>query len=154
VSSNTISNTLTSFCKAYDIKLMTFAEEYALSGGYWLLSAGDEVYSNRSSKVGSIGALMTSMDFKEFLNKKNIDRIYLSSKKEDGSVDLNKSLDLFQHKSEEEFEFMRSMIKDVHVNFKEHVMRYRKDKLTKDEVMLERIFNADIFVGQDAKDLG
>jgi serine protease SohB len=133
---------------------MTFAEEYALSGGYWLLSAGNEVYSNKSSKVGSVGALMTSMNFREFLDKNNIDRIYLSSKKQDGSIDLNKSLDLFQHKSEEEFEVLRNMIKDVHVNFKQHVLKYRKDRLTKDDVMLEKVFNADIFVGQDAKDIG
>lgn len=133
---------------------MTFAEEYALSGGYWLLSAGNEVYSNKSSKVGSVGALMTSMNFREFLDKNNIDRIYLSSKKQDGSIDLNKSLDLFQHKSEEEFEVLTKMIKDVHVNFKQHVLKYRKDKLTKDNVMLEKVFNADIFVGQDAKDIG
>lgn len=133
---------------------MTFAEEYALSGGYWLLSAGNEVYSNKSSKVGSVGVLMTSMNFREFLDKNNIDRIYLSSKKQDGSIDLNKSLDLFQHKSEEEFEIFKKMIKDVHVNIKQHVLKYRKDRLTKDNVMLEKVFNADIFVGQDAKDIG
>ena len=46
------------------------------------------------------------------------------------------------------------MIKDVHVNFKQHVLKYRKDRLTKDDVMLEKVFNADIFVGQDAKDIG
>lgn len=83
VSSNTMSSHITTFCKINNIKLFTFAENFALSGGYWLLCSGEEVYSYESSKVGSVGALMTAMDFQHFLEKKNIDRYHFTSKKDD-----------------------------------------------------------------------
>jgi ClpP class serine protease len=82
VSSNIIANHLTTFCGMNKLKLYTFAESYALSGGYWILCPGDEVYAYNSSKVGSIGAVMTSLDFKEFIEKRHIERIYLSSSNE------------------------------------------------------------------------
>jgi len=37
--------------------LYTFAEEFAYSGGYYLLCIGNEVYADGSSIVGGIGAM-------------------------------------------------------------------------------------------------
>ncbi len=72
-------NHLTTLCKSQNIKLYTFADNFALSGGYWMLCAGDEVYSYKSSLVGSIGALITLIDVKEFIDKRGIERQFISS---------------------------------------------------------------------------
>jgi ClpP class serine protease len=74
---------ITSFCRNNNLKLFTFAESAALSGGYWLLSIGDEVYGYKSSKIGSIGALFTLIDVKEFIDERKIERIYIQPKKKD-----------------------------------------------------------------------
>ena len=63
-------------------------------------------------------------------------------------------MDIFEHKSEKETEFLKELITDVHSNFKDHVMKYRKDKLTTDGVYLDRLLNADIFIGEEAKQIG
>jgi ClpP class serine protease len=83
VESNNLGNSLRTFCDKNNLKLYTFAEEVAASGGYWLLSIGDEAYSYESSKVGSIGVVWTSYDFKNFLEKRKIERLIISSKKDD-----------------------------------------------------------------------
>lgn len=49
---------------------------------------------------------------------------------------------------------MKDFIDKVHVNFKEHVLKHREGKLTKDPVELDRLFNADIVMGEEAKRLG
>ena len=40
-----------------DIPVLAFVEDVAASGGYWLACAGDEIYVNPSSVVGSIGVI-------------------------------------------------------------------------------------------------
>jgi ClpP class serine protease len=41
----------------------------AASGGYWLLTAGDEVYADPTSIIGSIGVITGSFGFPELLEK-------------------------------------------------------------------------------------
>lgn len=80
VASNKIAKSLKSFCHLEKIKLYTFANDYALSGGYWLHCIGDETYAYKSSKIGSVGVVMTSLNFEEFLSAREIQRKYISSK--------------------------------------------------------------------------
>ena len=40
-----------------DLKVYVFAEDVAASGGYLLALAGDEIYADTSSIVGSIGVV-------------------------------------------------------------------------------------------------
>ena len=42
------------------VKVITFAEDVAASGGYMLACAGDEIYANPSSIVESIGVIYSS----------------------------------------------------------------------------------------------
>lgn len=53
-----IVNKLRTFCHQHHIPLLTFAEDVAVSGGYMILCAGDKVYADRSSIVGSIGVVI------------------------------------------------------------------------------------------------
>jgi ClpP class serine protease len=64
-------------------------------------------------------------------------------------------LDLFQDKSDTlAKEHILKLIDEIHNNFKSHVLHHRGAKLTKNKDMLDKIFNAEIFGGEDANNLG
>ena len=50
-------------------KVIIFAEDVAASGGYFIACAGDEIYANSSSIIGSIGVITASFGFKEMIKK-------------------------------------------------------------------------------------
>jgi ClpP class serine protease len=81
VYSNIISTSIKSFCKDNKLPLLTFTDSVAASGGYWLLCIGDEVYASKHSLVGSVGAVITSMNFKAILDKYQIEREYITTSK-------------------------------------------------------------------------
>ncbi len=83
VASNSIANTLKTFCKVNNLKLFTFVDDFALSGGYWLHCIGDETFGYKSSKIGSVGVVITTLDFAEVLRSRGIERKYISSKIDD-----------------------------------------------------------------------
>src|ERR1700723_1148617 len=45
------------------LPVFAFAEDVAASGGYWLALAGDEVYAEETSLVGSIGVVSGGVGF-------------------------------------------------------------------------------------------
>ena len=49
------------------VKVIIFAEDVAASGGYLISCAGDEIYANSSSIIGSIGVISASFGFKDFI---------------------------------------------------------------------------------------
>ena len=53
------------------VKVIIFAEDVAASGGYLIACAGDEIYANSSSIIGSIGVISASFGFKDLI-KKNV----------------------------------------------------------------------------------
>jgi ClpP class serine protease len=154
VFSNHIGSLVKEFCKKENLKLMTFAEELALSGGYWILSVGDEIFCHPSSHVGSVGAVFLTLDFQKFYEKRNLKRLYISSKKDDEVIDVDRLTDVFQHKSEEEIKHLRTHLLDLHETFKNHVIKHRGDRIISDEAYRHRIFNADIFLGEEAQKIG
>ena len=62
-------------------KVIVFAEDVAASGGYLIACAGDEIYANQSSIVGSIGVIYSSFGFKDLINKIGVQRrVYTAGK--------------------------------------------------------------------------
>ena len=58
----------------------TFAEEVAASGGYFVLSAGDRVFAEKSSVVGSIGAISMKLEVVRLLQKFGVKTTSVASK--------------------------------------------------------------------------
>ena len=46
--------------KQHDVEVNTFIEDTGASGGYWLSLAGDKIYADSASVVGSIGVVSSS----------------------------------------------------------------------------------------------
>ena len=55
-------------------KVLVFAEDVAASGGYLIACAGDEIYANSSSIIGSIGVIYSSFGLQELIKKAGIER--------------------------------------------------------------------------------
>merc|ERR1711939_213159 len=79
-------------------KVIVFAEDVAASGGYLIACAGDEIFANSSSIVGSIGVISASFGFQDAIKKIGIQRrVYTAGK--------NKStLDPFKEEKAEDIE--------------------------------------------------
>ena len=127
------------------VKVMIFAEDVAASGGYLISCAGDEIYANSSSIIGSIGVISASFGFKDLIKKIGIERrVYTAGK--------NKStLDPFLEEKNEDIERLKNIQLDLHKDFIDVVEKSRGSKLNKSEVEL---FSGEFWSGSKAKDLG
>ena len=119
--------------------------DIAASGGYLIACAGDEIYANSSSIIGSIGVIYSSFGFVELIKKIGIERRVHTAGK-------NKStLDPFQEEKKEDIERLKNIQLDLHKDFIEVVEKSRGSKLKKTEVEL---FSGEFWSGRKAKDLG
>jgi len=56
------------------VPVVAFAEDVAASGGYWLALAGDEIFSEETSILGSIGVISASFGFSRLIEKLGVER--------------------------------------------------------------------------------
>ncbi len=126
-------------------KVIVFAEDVAASGGYLIACAGDEIYANSSSIIGSIGVIYSSFGFTELIKKIGVERRVHTAGK-------NKStLDPFLNEKNEDIERLKKIQLDLHEDFINVVEKSRSTKLNKAEVEL---FSGEFWSGRKAKDLG
>ena len=127
-------------------KVIIFAEDVAASGGYLISCAGDEIYANQSSIIGSIGVIYSSFGFKDLIEKIGIQRrVYTAGK--------NKStLDPFLDEKKEDIERLKNIQLDLHKNFIEVVENSRSKKLKKDNGI--ELFSGEFWSGKKALELG
>jgi len=127
-------------------KVLVFAEDVAASGGYLIACAGDEIYGNSSSIIGSIGVIYSSFGLQELIKKAGIQRrIYTAGK--------NKStLDPFVEEKQEDIERLKKIQLDLHSDFIKVVEESRSTKLKKNKDL--DLFTGEFWSGSKAKTLG
>jgi signal peptide peptidase SppA len=126
------------------IPVHAFVEDVAASGGYWLACAADEIWVDATSIVGSIGVIFASFGFPELMAKQGIERRVVTAGK-------NKSFaDPFLPQKPEDVERLHALQAPLHETFINHVKARRRARLKADA----DLFNADIWVGQGAVDVG
>ncbi len=127
-------------------KVIIFAEDVAASGGYLIACAGDEIYANSSSIIGSIGVISASFGFKNLIEKIGIERrVYTAGK--------NKStLDPFLDEKEEDINRLKNIQLEIHQDFIDVVEESRKEKLNKNSGI--ELFSGEFWTGKKAKELG
>src|SRR5260370_30578360 len=62
------------------VPVFAFAEDVAASGGYWLALAGDEIYAEETSILGSIGVVSGGFGFAGLLRRLGINRRLYTSR--------------------------------------------------------------------------
>jgi signal peptide peptidase SppA len=89
-------------------KVVVFCEDVAASGGYYLAVAGDEIYADAASIVGSIGVISAGFGLEKAIERLGIERrVYTAG--------LNKgSLDPFLPEKADDIERLKALQRDVH----------------------------------------
>lgn len=123
------------------LPVFAFAEDVAASGGYWLALAGDEVYADDTSLLGSIGVVSSGFGFTRLIDRVGVDRrLYTAGE--------NKSLlDPFLPENERDIERLTALQGDIHAAFKEHVKRRRVGKI---DAADESLFSGEVMTGRMA----
>jgi signal peptide peptidase SppA len=141
VQSALIHDRIRDLAQEHQLPVYAFVEDVAASGGYWIACAGDEIFADRGSIVGSIGVISASFGFNNAIKKLGIERrVYTAGE--------NKSiLDPFQPERKEDVQRLLDLQADIHSNFKEHVRNRRGAKLVQDD---PEIFTGAFWVGEPA----
>ncbi|MEM9279009.1 MAG: S49 family peptidase, partial [Pseudomonadota bacterium] len=81
VQSRLIFTRIRELASKYEKQVLVFIEDVAASGGYMLAIAGDEIFVDETSIVGSIGVVSASFGFDKAIEKLGIDRrVYTAGK--------------------------------------------------------------------------
>jgi signal peptide peptidase SppA len=128
-----------------DVPVLAFIEDVAASGGYWLACAGDEIYADENSIVGSIGVISASFGFVDALKRLGVERRVHTAGE-------NKSaFDPFLPEDPHDLSRLKAIQTDVHESFKSLVRSRRGRKLKLPE---EQLFNGDFWTGKRAAEHG
>lgn len=144
VQSRMIYNRIRQLADEKDKKVLMFVEDVAASGGYMIACAGDEIYVDPSSIVGSIGVISGGFGFPELLKKIGVERrVYTAGK--------NKStLDPFQPEKKADIDRLKKLQLEIHDVFIDMVKTSRGDKL----VDTTELFTGEFWTGIEGKELG
>ena len=126
-------------------RVYVFCEDVAASGGYFLALAGDEIYADPSSIVGSIGVISAGFGFDKFIDRFGIQRRVHSSGKDKGA------LDPFQPERPEDVERLKELQHNVHEVFIGIVKERRAGKLNGPE---EELFSGTFWSAVKALEYG
>ncbi len=126
------------------IPLHVVVTDMAASGGYFVAAAGDNIYVNKSSLVGSIGVRMDSFGLVELIKKLGIERRLLTAGEHKGL------LDPFLPQNELEKQHLQSMLDQVHQHFIDSVKQGRGERLQQSP----DLFSGLVWSGEDAIKLG
>ena len=122
-----------------------FCEDVAASGGYYLALAGDEIYSDASSIVGSIGVIFAGFGFDKAIEKLGVSRrVYTAGEHKD-------ALDSFQPERPQDVERLKVLQRDVHDVFIGVVKERRAGRLKGSD---QELFSGSFWSGPKAMELG
>lgn len=127
------------------LPVVAFAEDVAASGGYWLACAADEIYANHSSIIGSIGVIHAGFGLHGFLENHGIERRLHTA------GDRKAMLDPFVPESEQDVKRLSSLLKELHVTFRNHVRERRGDRL---KSSARTLFSGEFWTGDRALAMG
>lgn len=128
------------------IRLYAVIADLGASGAYYIASAADDIYADKSSLVGSIGVTAATFGFVEAMQKLGVERrVYTSG-------EHKAFLDPFQPRKAEETEFWRGVLGTTHRQFIEAVRQGRGDRLRDAEH--PELFSGLIWSGEQALELG
>ena len=127
------------------VPVIAFAEDVAASGGYSLALAGDEIFTEETSIIGSIGVVSAGFGFAELIRRLGVER-RLHTAGERKSL-----LDPFLPEDPSDIERLTALQQDIHRAFKEHVRHRRAEKL---DTADETLFGGDVLTGRMALERG
>lgn len=145
VQSSLIFRRIRQLAEEHEKTVYVFCEDVAASGGYYLALAGDEIYSDASSIVGSIGVIFAGFGLDKAIEKLGISRrVYTAGA-------LKDALDAFKPERPEEVERLKELQRDVHDAFIGIVKERRAGRLKGPD---QELFSGAFWSGPKAMELG
>ena len=145
VQSTLIFNRIRELADEKKIPVYVFAEDVAASGGYLLALAGDEIYADQSSIVGSIGVISSGFGFVEAIDKLGVERRVHTAGK-------NKmTLDPFKPENPDDVKRIKALQKDIHKSFIDLVKSRRGERIAEAG---DDLFTGEFWSGRRAVELG
>ena len=123
------------------VPVFAFAEDVAASGGYWLALAGDEIYAEDASLLGSIGVVSAGFGVNRLIERFGIER-RLHTAGERKSL-----LDPFLPEDPADVARLSALQQDIHETFKEQVRHRRGGKI---DAADETLFSGEVLTGRMA----
>ena len=118
------------------IPVVASIADICCSGGYWIASACDYIFANRTSMTGSIGVIMQVPNFKGLSEKLGVQYVTIKSGK---MKDIGNP---FRELSDEEETFLKEHAKEAHDIFINEVVKNRNLKSINLELFDGRPFSA------------
>lgn len=128
------------------IKLYAVITDLGASGAYYIASAADQIYADKSSLVGSIGVTAAGYGFVGTMEKLGVERRTYTA------GEHKAFLDPFQPQKPDETAFWQNVLETTHRQFIASVKQGRGERL-KDKEHPE-LFSGLIWSGEQALDLG
>ena len=97
--------------KYKDIPLYVVVQDICASGGYYVAVAGDKIFVDKASLVGSIGVLMDGFGFTGTMEKLGVDRRLVTAGTNKGFLDPYSPLNPEQQK------YAQQMVGEIHQQF-------------------------------------
>jgi signal peptide peptidase SppA len=127
------------------LPVLVFVEDVAASGGYMIACAGDEIFCDPSSILGSIGVVGGSFGFQELIKKIGIERrLYTAG--------AHKAmLDPFQPENPDDVARVKALQREIHAIFIALVKQSRGSRLKGEDDVL---FTGEYWAGETSVSLG
>lgn len=130
--------------KKADKKVYVQMEDMATSGGYYISAPADKIYAGPQSMTGSIGVIMSNIDYSDLQKKLGIKENVIKS------GDHKDILSSSRHMTKEEKQIMQSVIDDSFDRFVDVV----KDGRHMSESKVRHLADGRVYSAQQAKDNG
>jgi serine protease SohB len=145
VQSSLIARRIRALAAEKNVPVLAFVEDVAASGGYWLATAGDEIFADESSIIGSIGVISAGFGFTDLLRRIGIERrVHTAGPRK-------AMLDPFRVEQPEDVARLQVLQQEIHDNFKAQVRERRGSRLSGDEADL---FGGEIWTARSALERG
>src|SRR6202142_230116 len=127
------------------LPVLVFVEDVAASGGYMIACAGDEIFCDPSSILGSIGVVGGSFGFQELIKKIGVERRLYTAGAHKGM------LDPFLPENPDDVARVKALQREIHAIFIGLVKQSRGSRLKGDE---ESLFSGEYWAGETSVSLG
>lgn len=145
VQSDLIQQRVRDLAREKEKPVFVFCEDVAASGGYWIALAGNEIYANPSSIIGSIGVIWSGFGFEAAIAKLGIERrLHATGAKK-------AMLDPFQAEDPAHVEHLRALQDDIFQRFRDWVQERRGARLKGEP---DELFSGAFWTGAKALELG
>lgn len=146
--SYTISTYLRNYCDENNIKLITYVEDCAASGGYYIASSSDKIVCNKYSILGSIGVISGMPDFTEIMERYGIGyRTFTVGKHKASPTPFTKM-------TEAQEKFIKDIMQYIYNNFVDDIKNNRGLKLRFDLEPEEEMFSGKVYMAEEAIKFG